>query len=194
MTVEQITQLIGVSAWPVTALLGIFVLRPYISQLTRAASDLRDLLDRSGEMVGLVGQVTELNEAMADLKAMQQVAQASRPEPAPTADQPTIEQLWKQLEKQWQETRDRFRAVTQAAGVSVRAASNDEYTLHDGLRVDVANTESFNHSASWNKTLSQSKALKNIVFIGARPFERTLRVYAVGCVTGGHCQLASWST
>jgi hypothetical protein len=119
MTVEQVTQLIGVSAWPVTALLGLFVLRPYISQLTRAASDLRDLLDRSGEMVGLVGQVTELNEAMADLKAMQQVAQASRPEPAPTAGQPTIEQLWKQLEKQWQETRDRFRAVTQAAGVSV---------------------------------------------------------------------------
>lgn len=119
MTVEQITQLIGVSAWPVTALLGLFVLRPYISQLTRAASDLRDLLDRSGEMVGLVGQVTELNEAMADLKAMQQVAQAARPEPAPTVGQPTIEQLWKQLEKQWQETRDRFRAVTQAAGVSV---------------------------------------------------------------------------
>ena len=70
-------------------------------------------------MVGLVGQVTELNEAMADLKAMQQVAQAARPELIPTGGQPTTEQLWKQLEKQWQETRDRFRAATQAAGVAV---------------------------------------------------------------------------
>jgi hypothetical protein len=80
MTVEQITQLIGVSAWPVTALLGILVLRPFISQLTRAASDLRDLLDRSGEMVGLVSQVTALNEAMADLRAMEQVDRAGRPD------------------------------------------------------------------------------------------------------------------
>jgi hypothetical protein len=119
MTVEQITQLIGVSAWPITALLGIFVLRPYISQLTRAASDLRELLDRSGEMVGLVGQVTALNEAMADLKAMEQFGRAERTNAAPAPEQQDLEGLWKKLEKQWQETRDAFRAVARSAGVPV---------------------------------------------------------------------------
>jgi hypothetical protein len=119
MSIEQAITLTGHTAWPFVAIIALFVLRPYISQISRAAADLKNLLDRSGEMVGLVSQMSALNEATADIKAMQQVAQAARPEPIPTVGQPSIEQLWKQLEKQWQETRDRFRVAAQAVGVSV---------------------------------------------------------------------------
>jgi hypothetical protein len=119
VSIEQAITLTGHAAWPFVAIIALFVLRPYLSQVSRAAADLKNLLDRSGEMVGLVSQIAALNEATADIKAMQQVAQAARAEPVPTVGQPTNEQLWKQLEKQWQETRDRFRVAAQAAGVSV---------------------------------------------------------------------------
>lgn len=89
------------------------------SQLTRAAADLRDLLDRSGEMVSLVGQVSALNEAMADLKAMEQVDRAGRPDAVSAPKQQDLDGLWKQLEKQWQETRDAFRTVARSASVPV---------------------------------------------------------------------------
>ena len=77
---------------------------------------MRHLLDRSGEMVDLVGQISTLNEATTDLKAMQQVALAARPEAPPAVGQPTVDQLWKQLEKEWQLTRESFRSVAQSAG------------------------------------------------------------------------------
>jgi hypothetical protein len=119
VTIEEAIKLTGHAAWPFVALVALFVLRPYISQVTRAAADLRALIDRSGEVVDLAGQIAALSEATADIKAMQQVAQAARPEPAPTVGQPTADQLWKQLEQQWQQTRDSFRTFAQAAGVSV---------------------------------------------------------------------------
>src|SRR5262249_54200344 len=86
---------------------------------SRGAADLRNLLNRSGEMVDLVGQIDALNEATSDLKAMQEVDRAAKPDIVPIAGQASIDQLWKQLEKEWQQTRDSFRTVAQAAGVSV---------------------------------------------------------------------------
>jgi hypothetical protein len=121
MTVEQIIQLVGVTAWPITALLGILALRPFISQLTRAASDLRDLLDRSGEMVGLVGQVAALNDGLSELKAMEQLSRSERAPAVSVTATPhqDLDTLWKQIEKQWQDTREEFRAVARSAGVPV---------------------------------------------------------------------------
>ncbi len=119
MTIDDAIKLTGLAAWPIVALIALFVLRPYIALVSRAAADLRALLDRSGEVVDLASQIAALSEATADIKAMQQVAQAARPEPPPTVGQPTSEQLWKQLETQWQQTRDQFRAAAQTAGVTV---------------------------------------------------------------------------
>jgi hypothetical protein len=119
MTIEQAIKLTGHAAWPFVALIGLFVLLPYLTRLLRAAADLRDLLDRSGEMVGLVSQVTALTEAMADLKAMEQFGRAGRADTALTPERSDVENLWKQLERQWQETRDSFRASARLAGVPV---------------------------------------------------------------------------
>jgi hypothetical protein len=119
LSTQQAVDLTGHTAWPFVATIALFVLRPYISQVSRAASDLRALLNRSGEMVDLVSQITALNEATSDLKAMQEVDRASRPAASPAANSSTTEVLWKQLEKQWQDTRDAFRSVAQSAGVPV---------------------------------------------------------------------------
>lgn len=119
MSIQQAIELTGHVAWPFVALMTIFVLRPYISQLTRAAGDLRELLNRSGEMVDLVSQIAALNEATSDIKAMQEVALASRSEAAPAAAPADIDRVWSALEQQWRETRDSFRAVAQSAGVPV---------------------------------------------------------------------------
>jgi len=118
MTIEQASTLSGHLAWPIVALISLIVLRPHISQLLRSAADLRDVLNRSGEMVDLVGQISALNQATSDIKVMQELAQAARP-PVATASLETAEQLWRQIEKQWQDTRDSFRAVAQSAGVPV---------------------------------------------------------------------------
>jgi hypothetical protein len=119
VTTEQAINLAGHVAWPVVALLGMLLLRPYIAQLTRAAGDLRDLLNRSGEMVDLVSQISALNEATLDIKAAQEMARTARPDTAPVAGEANVEVLWNQLVKQWEETRDSFRAVAQSAGVPV---------------------------------------------------------------------------
>ncbi len=126
MTIEQTISLIGQLAWPVVALVALFVLLPYVSQLTRAAADLRDLLNRSGEMVDLAKQLSvlaqqlsALNEATSDIKAMQQVAHAARPDVPPAAEPADVGRLWSELEGQWQQTREAFRSVAQSAGVPV---------------------------------------------------------------------------
>lgn len=124
MGVQQAIDLTGHVAWPFVALIALLVLRPYISQVTRAAADLRELLNRSGEMANLAGQVAAIREATEELRAMQQVAQAGRPDLPASSGQADLEQLWKQLEKQWQETRDAFRSVAQAAGVRVNFAGS----------------------------------------------------------------------
>ena len=124
MSIEQAITLASHLFWPVVALIALFVLRPYISQVSRAASDLRALLNRSGEMVDLVGQITALNEATSDIKAMQQVAQAARPEVIPVAGQASLEHLWQKLDKEWKETRESFRSVSQAANVPVSFVGN----------------------------------------------------------------------
>lgn len=119
LSIEDAIKLVGHLAWPFVALVALVALRPYIAQIARAAADLRDLLNRSGEMVHLVAQISALNEATSDLKAMQDVALASRPDPTPAAGPAELESLWQQLEQQWRETRDSFRAVAQSAGLSV---------------------------------------------------------------------------
>jgi hypothetical protein len=119
VTIEQTINLAGHVAWPVVALLGMLLVRPYIAQLTRAAGDLRDLLNRSGEMVDLVSQISALTEATSDIKAAQEMERAARPDSAQVAGEANVEILWSQLVKQWEETRDSFRAVAQSAGVPV---------------------------------------------------------------------------
>jgi hypothetical protein len=119
VTTEQAINLAGHVAWPVVALLGILLLRPYVAQLTRAAGDLRDLLNRSGEMVDLVSQISALNEATSDIKAAQEMARAARPDAVPVPGEANVEVLWGQLVRQWEETRDSFRSVAQSAGVPV---------------------------------------------------------------------------
>ena len=99
--------------------MALLILRPYVSQLTRAAGDLRDVLNRSGEMVDLVSQIAALTEMTADLRAVQELAQSAKGQPASMVATADLERLWKQLEKQWQDTRDSFRAVAQAQGVLV---------------------------------------------------------------------------
>jgi hypothetical protein len=124
MTTSEKIELARHVAWPLVALVALFVLLPYLSRLLRAASDLRDLLDRSGEMVGLVGQVAALNDGLSELKAMEQLSRSERAPAArvtATAHQ-DLEALWKQLEKQWQDTREEFRAVARSAGVPVSFA------------------------------------------------------------------------
>lgn len=119
VTIEQGISLAGHIAWPIVALIALIALLPYLSQLTRAAADLRDLLNRSGEMVDLVSQVAALSEATNDLKAMQQVERAGRPEVASQSGAISTDALWKKLEAEWQETRDAFRTVAKSAGVPV---------------------------------------------------------------------------
>ena len=124
MSIEQTIQLVGHIAWPIVAILALIVLRPYVAQLTRAASDLRELLNRSGEMVNLLAQVNAISEAMSDVKAMQEVERAARPEAAPTAAPDDVERLWKTIERQWQETRESVRAVAQSGNVAVNFFGN----------------------------------------------------------------------
>lgn len=119
MTTNEMIQLAGHVAWPLVALVALFVLLPFLSRVLRAASDLRDLLDRSGEMVGLVGQVAALNDGLSELKAMEQLSRSDRASAAPATAEQDLDGLWKQLEKQWQDTRDAFRAVARSAGVPV---------------------------------------------------------------------------
>jgi hypothetical protein len=119
VSIEHIVSLTGHAAWPLVALISVLLLRPFIAQVARAAADMKNLLDRSGELVGLVGQIAALNEAASDIKSMQQFAQSARPDPHPTAGQASPDQLWQQIEKQWKETREQFRSVAQSAGVAV---------------------------------------------------------------------------
>ena len=90
LTVEQAINLAGHIAWPVVALIALVVLLPYISHVSRAAADLRSLLDRSGEMVDLAGRISALSETTSDLKAMQEVALAARP----VCNRRLIEPMW----------------------------------------------------------------------------------------------------
>jgi hypothetical protein len=120
-----LTELTKHLAWPMVALIALIVIRPYISQVSRAAADMKSLLDRSGEMVDLVGQIAALNESTSDLKAMAEVARAARPDPPVTpAIQANTDLFWTQLEREWKEVREAFRIAAQNAGVPVNFFGN----------------------------------------------------------------------
>jgi hypothetical protein len=118
MSIEQAIALAGQVAWPLVALIALFVLRPYVSALVGAASDLRSVLDRSGEIVGLMGKLRGVSEGISDLKAMQELSRARQEAPSAGGDA-EIGELWGEIEKEWQDTKEAFRAVAQAAAVSV---------------------------------------------------------------------------
>jgi hypothetical protein len=71
---------------------------------------------------------------------MEQLSRSDRASAEPaTADQ-DLDGLWKQLEKQWQDTRDAFRAVARSAGVPVSFVGVREAakTLQETATIDEA--------------------------------------------------------
>ena len=45
---DKLMSAVAPFAWPIVALIALFVLRPYIATLTKGVADLRSVLDRSG--------------------------------------------------------------------------------------------------------------------------------------------------
>lgn len=118
-------------SWPVAALIGLFALRPYLREIVQFASHLNRLVDKSGELSGLVTtlgplseQLRQVNVQYAELKGLQEIVIANKdggqsaalPGVPPTTPV-DIDRMWAEIEQAWEAIKEAVIAVARPVQV-----------------------------------------------------------------------------
>ena len=116
---DKLLSAVGPFAWPIVALIALFVFHPHIKNLTQGVADLRQVLNQRGDLLDLFKTLTTINETVEILNARQALELSAKPAISLTdaVGSASVDELWKRIDAEWNKTKEALRQSAAANGI-----------------------------------------------------------------------------